>query len=271
MGSLFKITGLLLLAGVACTGCRKENNSPVNSNSYTERITILRNRISSVLHYGGNTFLGKSEYTFTDTSVTLVTTNGNQDTISRVNYKLGENGFAESSKAFPEEIRVTAMDTFFLSRVFYRYDAQGRLTEEFIGDLRNDTLRHEYTYIGDTMLVPNIRYYYEGDELIRKVPLQPYSVSFPSCYYYEYGPSDKICKLDYSTNGILGKSGKYLVEYCLAGEACSCSPAMTTAQYYYRYVLNSDDYVTRVKATVTNCHNRDNSSTTVTDYEITFQ
>jgi hypothetical protein len=271
MSSLFKIAGLLFLAGITGAECRKDHSDGTANKNYSGRITILHNRISSLLIYEGATLLRKSEYTFTDTSVTLVTTNANGDTTRRVSYKLGENGYAESSKAYPEEFRVTARDTFFLSRVFYKYDAQGHLTQEFIGDLRNDTLRHEYTYIGDTMLVPNIEYYYEGDELTRKVPRQPYSVSAPACYDYEYGPSDKICRLDYSTNGILGKSGRYLVDYCLAGESCSCSPAMTTRQYYYTYVLNSDDYVIRVKQVIESCHNPDYRETTVTNYEITYQ
>jgi hypothetical protein len=264
-----KIAVLLLFCGLLVAGCRKEHDQP--GTVYTSKIILHNGRISSISYYNGSAYLGKSEYTFREGSVTNIFIDGNLDTLSRIIYKLGENGFAESSKSYPEDIEVGPMDTFFMSRVFYTYDAQNRLTAEYIGDLRNDTLRHEYTYIGDTMLIPNMRYYYEGEDLKKKYPILIPFPSKPSCLDYQYGPSDQICKLDYETNGILGNRGRHLVAYILTGEDCSCSPAMTTSQAYYTYTLDADDYVIRVKELVENCHNHAHGSTIVTNYEITSE
>jgi hypothetical protein len=264
------IAGLLFPAGLLLQECRKDNDVP--DKVYLDKMTIRHNRITSLSHFEGNTLLFKSEYIFRDGSVTLISTNGKKDTIQIVVYKIGENGYAESSKAYPERIEVTQRDTFFVTRVFYEYDAQDQLITEYIGDLRNDTLRHEYTYIGDTMLIPNIRYSYESGEMSVRSPLFPYSYSLPPCHIdYRYGPSDKLCKLDYSTNGILGKPGKYLIAYSLFAEECSCSPAITTNQFYYTYRLNNDDYVIQVKEVAESCHNQAFAGTTITNYEIHFQ
>jgi hypothetical protein len=94
------IAGLLSPAGLLLQECRKDNDAP--DKMYLDKITILHNRIINLSHYEGNTLLIKSEYIFRDASVTFISTNNLQDTIPKVVNKIGENGYAESSKAYPE-------------------------------------------------------------------------------------------------------------------------------------------------------------------------
>jgi hypothetical protein len=130
-----------------------------------------------------------------------------------------------------------------------------------------------YKHIGDTALIPKESYGYSQNDrtLSKSLNVQIIGPGIdPGCLYTKYSFTDKVSRLDLNGNGLLGKPNSHLVEKALFGETCNCSPAISSSQNYFSYILDSKGYISQCKTVSTTCHSDKNATVTIYNYEYTF-
>jgi hypothetical protein len=264
---------LILLTVLLFYTCKKDTSDDPAGYVYTVRITIKDNRIQEYSVFWNDSCIYKHEYVFGPGYVTMLNYYPSDRISDSIIYKIGSNGYAESSIEFPEPAYSATKPVYYSNRLSYFYDAGNHLTEVDVKAHLNDSDFMYYKHIGDTALIPKEAYEYSGGDRTRSkslnVQINGPGID-PECLFTQYSFTDKVAKLDLSDNGILGKPGSHLVENELFGETCNCSPAISSNQHYFSYKLDKEGYVSQCKEIWTNCHSKEYSIVTIYNYQYTF-
>ena len=254
---------IIILIILLFTGCTKKDpdNTLYTTNDY--QLFIKNNRIIEKNYLVNDAVRSRTKYYFNDTLVKVVFYG--QDTLVQekyILYKIGENGYAESSIEYPEPV---SYDSSFMSRKHYIYNSFNQLiTVKFENHtpygIYLETL-FTYTYNGENIAGSYTRDRYSGCE-----------------FQITYESSDITSKIDILnfTNGILGKTNTKLIKHIKEESSGFCDPHNSaTMEYEMTYTLDDQGYViqsrqSRNDQSDSSSPNTETTYTTINNYDIRF-
>ena len=253
---------IILLFG----GCAKKDTGKIYYTTTDYRVFIKNNRIIEINYLANDTVRGRTKFYFTDTQVKVVYYG--QDTTIQENYilyKIGENGYAESSIEYPESIEIVYSDSVYMGRKHYTYNSLDQLI----------TVKYEHHNPVDTSLLTLLSYTYNGEDIAGSYSQNPYNDCQNQITYESSDITSKIDILNF-TNGILGKTNTKLVKHIKSASSGFCDPhSSATMEYDMTYTLDDQGYVIQSrKSTKDQSDSRypstGNTYTTIINYDIRF-
>lgn len=242
-------------------GCKKQNNErPVTIPTYDFRVYISDIRVTEISHILADTIISSTKYFFSDSLITQIDYYPGSIESNRTIFKLGANGFAESSYSIPEQYYTYGGDTFFTSLAHYTYDNQNRLIKK----------EYEVHHNNQIIMQPAYSYHYENGNLSKYTPsISPYNTHvYPSAYT----PSDVACKIDFGTNRILGEPPVNMIKHMSYNIGCPCIISMHSGETDYTYTIDKNGYIIKVVIIDKACNRGGDESggpsTSIYNYEI---
>lgn len=214
---------------------------------YNQRIYVSDGHITEISKIRGDTVYSATKYLFTDSIITEVYYYPANTESQRTIYKIGENGFAESSYTVPEHYYLDNNDTIFDSRLHYNYDEENHMIRadleiHFQDSLSSPTLNRIYlsAYYQDT---------YTNENLVKHIDLtQPFRTCQSTTTYESSGVESKLDILNF-TNGIVGKTSANLISSKTLSlpNSVECGTDTGDKTSNFTYTLDSNGYVIQSK------------------------
>lgn len=244
--------------------CQRDVKSDLINETYTYNyiVKISDKHITEISWTVNDTIKSVIKYLFTDSLITVINYYPANTEQGRTIYKIGSNGFAESSYTIPEHYFLYYSDTIYDSRLHYHYDSENHMVQ---ADLEVHTPNSMFLdgYFTNS---------YDSGNLVKHTDLeQPFRVCEVSTYYE---PSEVIGKLDLLnfTNGILGITSDNLIrsKTLTIPSSVECGNFGSTVSNF-TYTLDNQGFVVQSKEVSTNHsvkHNYTSITSTIRNYEI---